>query len=86
MNHDLRMRIGKFRVSYRAFDLNLPDVSRIFAVAFPVRVEGLMATMEVEVTALSFMFDRVDRGMRIPEYEVSFDENNTMHVDRIEGT
>lgn len=86
INPDLRMRVGKFRISDSEFELGLPEISRIFAVTFPVRVEGLIGTREIEVISLSFMFERIEHGMRIPEYDISFDENNTMHVDRIEGT
>ena len=69
-----RSRRGRFRISADCFErMTRRELSRLFAVVYPVHVEARYDMNCIEYVAISLLFDAVDEACDAPFYELQFD-------------
>ena len=71
MESTILNRRGMFRISRQLFESELPTIQRIFSRVIPVRCEMTYVDW-FEYWGISELFEPVEKGMIIPEYDLIF--------------
>ena len=74
-------RLGKFSISMKVITGNGDEVRKFMGNCIIIRAEMMYAEDEIQYTAHSHLFDKIERGDRIPEYDVTVSRTGDGNCD-----